>query len=178
MTIKTFNGFTPTLGERAFVDESAVLYGDIVIGDDASIWPTVAARGDVNHIRIGARTNIQDGSVLHVTRKSDSNPVGHPLVVGDDVTVGHKAVLHGCTIGDRVLVGMGAIILDGATVNDDVIVGAGCLVAPGKNLECGFLYVGSPAKQARPLTEAERDFLRQSAENYVTLKNEYLTQQG
>ncbi|WP_107853172.1 gamma carbonic anhydrase family protein [Oceanimonas marisflavi] len=175
-SLKAYKGMVPMLGERVFVEESAVLYGDIHLGDDSSIWPLVAARGDVNHIRIGARTNIQDGTVLHVTRKSQSRPNGLPLLIGDDVTVGHKAMLHACTIGNRVLVGMGAIILDGAVVEDDVIIGAGTLVPPGKRLEAGFLYVGSPVRQARPLTEGERAFLPESADNYVRLKDEYLQQ--
>ncbi|WP_417349383.1 gamma carbonic anhydrase family protein [Ferrimonas sp.] len=177
MAIKPFNHITPAVPETAFVDDSAVLYGDITLGEDTSIWPLVAARGDVNHIRIGDRSNVQDGTVLHVTRKGESNPDGYPLLIGKDVTVGHKAMLHGCTIGDRVLVGMGAIVLDGAIIEDDVILGAGSLVPPGKTLESGFLYVGSPAKQARPLNDKERAFLAVSAENYVKLKNEYLNQE-
>ncbi|WMC10938.1 gamma carbonic anhydrase family protein [Oceanimonas pelagia] len=175
-SLKAYKGMVPALGERVFVEESAVLYGDIHLGDDSSIWPLVAARGDVNQIRIGARTNIQDGTVLHVTRKSQSRPNGLPLLIGNDVTVGHKAMLHACTIGNRVLVGMGAIILDGAVVEDDVIIGAGTLVPPGKRLESGHLYVGSPARQARPLTEKEKAFLPESADNYVRLKDEYLQQ--
>lgn len=175
-TLKSYNGISPRLGKGVFVEESAVLYGDIELGDDASIWPLVAARGDVNYIRIGARTNIQDGTVLHVTRKSSARPDGLPLLIGEDVTIGHKAMLHACTIGNRVLVGMGCIILDGAEVGDDVIIGAGSLVPPGKKLEPGYLYVGSPVRQARPLTEAEKAFLPESADNYVRLKNEYLEQ--
>ncbi|MGR7922695.1 gamma carbonic anhydrase family protein [Zobellella denitrificans] len=177
-TLKSYNGINPRLGKDVFVEESAVLYGDIELGDDASIWPLVAARGDVNYIRIGARTNIQDGTVLHVTRKSAARPDGLPLLIGEDVTIGHKAMLHACTIGNRVLVGMGCIILDGAEVGDDVIIGAGSLVPPGKKLEPGYLYVGSPVRQARPLTEAEKAFLPESADNYVRLKDEYLQQQG
>ena len=174
--LKHYNGIRPTLGKGAFVEASAVLYGDIKLGEDASIWPLVAARGDVNAIRIGARSNIQDGSVLHVTRKSAALPDGLPLLIGDDVTVGHKAMLHACVIGNRVLIGMGAILLDGAEVGDDVIIGAGSLVPPGKKLEAGYLYIGSPVKQVRPLTPAERAFLPESAANYVRLKNEYLQQ--
>lgn len=128
----------------------------------------------MNKIRIGKRSNVQDGSILHVTRKSPSNPEGNPLIIGDDVTIGHKAMLHGCKIGHRVLIGMGAILLDGAIVEDDVIVGAGSLVPPNKVLQSGYLYVGSPCKQVRPLTDAERAFLPISADNYVRLKNEYL----
>ncbi|WP_028110323.1 gamma carbonic anhydrase family protein [Ferrimonas futtsuensis] len=177
MATKPFNNITPAVPETAFVDPSAVLYGDITLGEDVSVWPLVAARGDVNHIRIGDRSNVQDGSVLHVTRRGESNPDGYPLLIGQDVTVGHKAMLHGCTVGDRVLVGMGAIVLDGAVIEDDVILGAGSLVPPGKTLESGFLYVGSPAKQARSLNDKERAFLAVSAENYVKLKNEYLNQE-
>ncbi|MBL1377045.1 gamma carbonic anhydrase family protein [Zobellella iuensis] len=175
-SVNSYNGITPKLGKGVFVEKSAVLYGAIELGDDASIWPLVAARGDVNYIRIGARTNIQDGTVLHVTRKSTARPDGLPLIIGEDVTIGHKAMLHACTIGNRVLVGMGCIILDGALVGDDVIIGAGSLVPPGRRLESGFLYVGSPVKQVRPLTEAEKAFLPESADNYVRLKNEYLQQ--
>lgn len=174
--LKSFKGKTPQLSSGAFVDFSAVLYGDIEIGEDSSIWPLVAGRGDVNFIRIGARTNVQDGSVLHVTRFSESNPTGFPLIIGDDVTVGHNAMLHGCTIGNRVLVGMSATIMDGAVVEDDIIVAAGSLVAPNKTLESGYLYRGSPASQARKLTENELAFLKQSAINYVILKNEYLAE--
>lgn len=172
--IKPYNGILPRLGKNVFIEDSAILYGDITLNDDVSIWPLVAARGDVNTITIGARTNIQDGSVLHVTRKSPSNPDGNPLTIGDDVTIGHKAMLHGCTVGNRVLIGMGAIIMDGAVIGDDCIVGAGSLVPPHKKLEPGYLYVGNPAKQARPLKDSEVEFLKVSATNYVKLKNEYL----
>ncbi|EKO3427951.1 gamma carbonic anhydrase family protein [Vibrio fluvialis] len=173
--IRSYKGITPHIGERVYIDESSVLVGDIKIGNDASIWPLVAARGDVNHIVIGARSNIQDGSVLHVTHKNNENPDGYPLIIGEDVTVGHKVMLHGCTIQDRVLVGMGAIVLDGVVVESDVMIGAGSLVPPGKRLESGYLYIGSPVKQARPLNEKERAFLVKSAQNYVQNKNDYLT---
>jgi carbonic anhydrase/acetyltransferase-like protein (isoleucine patch superfamily) len=176
MTNKTrpYNGIYPSLGSNVYIDESSVVVGDITIGDDVSIWPLVAARGDVNKITIGARTNVQDGSVLHVTRKSTHLPQGYQLVIGEDVTVGHKCMLHGCTLKNRVLVGMGAIIMDNATVNDDVIIGAGSLVPPNKTLESGYLYVGSPAVKKRPLTVEELGFLKTSALNYVALKDEYL----
>lgn len=173
--IRSYKGITPQIGQRVYIDESSVLVGDIKIGNDASIWPLVAARGDVNHIVIGARSNIQDGSVLHVTHKNNENPDGYPLIIGEDVTVGHKVMLHGCTIQDRVLVGMGAIVLDGVVVESDVMIGAGSLVPPGKRLESGYLYIGSPVKQARPLNEKERAFLVKSAQNYVQNKNDYLT---
>ena len=169
---------TPTIDSSVYVDDSSVLVGDIEIGEQSSIWPLVAARGDVNVIRIGQRTNVQDGSVLHVTRKSANQPEGFPLIIGDDVTVGHKCMLHGCTLGNRILVGMGAIIMDGAVVQDDVFIAAGALVAPNKILESGFLYVGNPAIKKRPLKESEQAFLKQSALNYVKLGAEYLEEQA
>lgn len=170
----SFKGVSPTLGKNVYVDGSARIVGDVVLEDDASIWPLVAARGDVNKIRIGARSNIQDGSVLHVTRKSQKNPNGFPLIIGEDVTVGHKCMLHGCQLGNRILVGMGAIVMDGVVVEDDVFIGAGTLVPPNKRLESGFLYVGNPMQKKRPLNDAEMAFLKQSAVNYVVLKDEYL----
>ncbi len=173
-SIRSYKGITPQLGDRVYVDSTAVLVGDIIIGDDSSVWPLVAARGDVNHIHIGKRTNIQDGSVLHVTHKNPENPNGYPLIIGNDVTVGHKVMLHGCQIQDRVLVGMGAIVLDGVVIQSEVMIGAGSLVPPGKVLESGYLYVGSPVKQARPLSEKERAFLQKSSDNYVQNKNDYL----
>ncbi len=176
MTIRSYKGITPTYDNSVYIDESSVLVGDISLGKDSSVWPLVAARGDVNCIRIGERTNIQDGSVLHLTRASKSNPDGYPLIIGNDVTVGHKVMLHGCQLGNRILVGMGAIVMDNAIVEDDVIIGGGSLVPPNKRLESGYLYVGSPVKQARPLTEQERAFLKISADNYVQLKDEYLVE--
>lgn len=177
MPIRTFNNITPQIADSCYIDNTAVIVGDIQIDQDSSIWPLVAARGDVNKIRIGERTNVQDGTVLHVTRQSKAHPQGFPLIIGNDVTVGHKCMLHGCTLGDRILVGMGAIIMDGATIEDDVFVGAGCLVPPNKTLQSGYLYVGSPAKQARKLKEEELHFLKASAQNYVELKNQYLQEQ-
>ncbi len=173
---RPYKGIYPTLSEGVYVDESAVLVGDIHLGKDSSIWPLVAARGDVNQIRIGARTNIQDGCVLHVTRTSFDDDEGFPLTIGDDVTLGHRAMLHGCTLGNRILVGMAAVIMDGAVVGDDVIIGGGALVAPGKHLESGYLYVGRPAQQVRALTEQEIDFFTYGAGNYVRLKDEYLAE--
>jgi len=161
------------LGERVFVDPSAVLIGDIEIGEDSSVWPLTVIRGDMHRIRIGQRTSIQDGSVLHITHAGPFNPDGFPLTIGDEVTVGHKVTLHGCTLGNRILVGMGSILMDGAVVEDDVIIGAGSLVPPGKTLESGFLYVGSPVKQARPLTDKERSFFSYTAGNYVKLKDQH-----
>lgn len=175
MTIRSYKGVIPSFNASVYIDESSVLVGDITLGDDSSVWPLVAARGDVNYIRIGERTNIQDGSVLHLSRATKSNPEGYPLIIGDDVTVGHKVMLHGCQLSNRILVGMGAIIMDNAIVEDNVIIGGGSLVPPNKRLESGYLYVGSPVKQARALTEQELTFLKVSADNYVLLKNEYLS---
>jgi carbonic anhydrase/acetyltransferase-like protein (isoleucine patch superfamily) len=164
---------TPKLGERVFVDPSAVVLGDVEIGNDSSVWPLVVIRGDMHRIRIGRCSSIQDGSVLHITHAGPYNPDGFPLIIGDHVTVGHQAMLHGCTIGNRVLVGMGAMIMDGAVVEDEVIVGAGSLVPPGKTLKSGYLYVGRPAKPQRELTEQERAFFTYTAENYSRLKDKH-----
>jgi len=174
--IRTYQGISPTIGENVYVDEASVVIGDVTLENDSSIWPGAVIRGDVNHIRIGARTNIQDGAVLHVSHKTDALPDGWPLMIGDDVTVGHNVTLHGCRIGHRILVGIGTIVLDNVTVEDEVIIGAGALVPPGKTLKSGFLYVGSPCKQARPLTEKEKQHLSSSAAHYVKIKNNFLTE--
>ncbi|QDX28786.1 gamma carbonic anhydrase family protein [Dickeya poaceiphila] len=175
-TLRPFKGTQPVIGKNVMVDPSSVVIGDVALADDVSIWPLVVIRGDVNFIQIGSRTNIQDGCVLHVTHRSEQNEHGNPLIIGEDVTVGHKAMLHGCTIGNRVLVGMGSILLDGVLVEDDVIIGAGSLISPGKTLEKGYLYLGSPAKKIRPLTEQELEGLLYSSSNYVRWKDEYLNQ--
>ncbi|WP_225085974.1 gamma carbonic anhydrase family protein [Pectobacterium colocasium] len=175
-TFRRYNGISPVLRERVMVDHSSVVIGKVTLGDDVGVWPLVAIRGDVNYITIGARSNIQDGSVLHVTHCSEKKPEGNPLIIGEDVTVGHKAMLHGCQIGNRVLVGMGSILLDGAVIEDDVMIGAGSLVPPGKRLEKGHLYLGSPVKKIRPLTQEEIEGLIYSANNYVRWKDEYLAQ--
>ena len=174
--VRSYLHYSPQLGQRVMIDPSSVVIGNVELADDVSIWPLVAIRGDVNAVKIGARSNIQDGSVLHVTHKSDHNPEGYPLLIGEDVTVGHKAMLHGCTIGNRVLVGMGSILLDGAVIEDDVMIGAGSLVAPGKHLASGYLYMGSPARQIRPLNTAELEGLLYSSNNYVRWKDEYLSE--
>ena len=174
--LRPYKDLLPQKGDRVMIDASSVVIGDVRMADDVSIWPLVAIRGDVNHVAIGARTNIQDGSVLHVTHKSSYNPQGNPLIIGEDVTVGHKVMLHGCTIGNRVLVGMGSILLDGVIVEDDVMIGAGSLVPQNKRLESGYLYLGSPVKQIRPLKETEIEGLKYSANNYVKWKNDYLDQ--
>ena len=172
--IRHYRDYQPTLGERVMIDPTAVVLGDVTLGDDVSIWPLCAVRGDMHRIEIGARTNIQDNSVLHITHAGRFSENGWPLIIGADVTVGHRALLHGCTIGNRVLVGMGAIVMDGAVVEDEVMIAAGSLVTPGKRLESGFLYGGSPSRQMRPLKDSEREFVGYSAENYVRLKQTFL----
>lgn len=172
--IRQYKGTRPQLGQRVWVDPTATIIGDVVLGDDCSVWPMTTLRGDMHRIRIGNRCSIQDGSVCHITHAGPYNPDGFPLTLGDDVTVGHKALLHGCTIASRVLVGMGAILMDGAVVEDEVIIAAGALVPPGKTLKSGYLYRGSPARQARPLSEEEKGFFRYTAANYVRLKDSYL----
>ncbi|WP_299598048.1 gamma carbonic anhydrase family protein [uncultured Microbulbifer sp.] len=173
-TLRAHRGHSPKLGERVFIDPQSTVVGDVELGDDCSVWPMTVIRGDMHRVRIGARTSVQDGSVLHITHASDFNEGGWPLTIGEDVTIGHKACLHGCTVGSRVLIGIGAIVLDGAVIEDEVVLAAGALVPPGKRLESGYLYVGSPAKQARPLSEKEKKFFTYTAGNYVKLKDEYL----
>ncbi len=172
--LRSYKGVFPTCGKRVYIDESAILIGELTLGDDVSIWPFACVRADVNHIKIGKRTNIQDGSILHVTHKNANNPEGFPLLIGKDVTIGHRVMLHGCTIGNRVLVGMGTTILDGALIEDEVMIGAASLVPPNKVLVSGYLYLGTPVKQVRPLTKKERAYLSVSASNYVNTKNDYL----
>jgi carbonic anhydrase/acetyltransferase-like protein (isoleucine patch superfamily) len=162
------------LGNNVYVDDSAIVIGAVVLGDDVSIWPTAVVRGDVEKITIGNNTNVQDGAVLHVSHQGKFSQQGHPLSIGTDVTIGHRAVIHGCTVGNYCLIGIGAIIMDDAILEDYVMLGAGALVPPNKRLESGYLYVGSPAKQSRPLSESEKEFLRYSASHYVSLKNVYL----
>ena len=177
MSIRSFNNQSPKIGEAVFIDNSAVVIGDVTLADDVSVWPTAVVRGDVESIHIGAATNVQDGAVLHVSHAGKFSPQSHPLVIGKGVTIGHRAVVHACSIGDYCLVGIGAIVMDGAVLEDYVMLGAGALVPPGKRLESGFLYVGVPAKPSRSLLDSEKAFLEYSAEHYVILKNQYLLQQ-
>jgi carbonic anhydrase/acetyltransferase-like protein (isoleucine patch superfamily) len=172
-SIRSYKGTRPSIDASAYIDPSAAVIGDVVIGADSSVWPMTAIRGDVNRIRIGARTNIQDGSVLHVTAPGPLAPQGHGLSIGDDVTVGHKVVLHACTIEDGCLIGMGSVVLDGAVIRSGAMVGAGSVVSPGKELEGGYLYLGTPARQARPLNDSEKAYFSYSSKHYVALKNNY-----
>ena len=175
MNIRPYQGISPDIADHVFIDDSAVVIGDVSIGEHSSIWPMTVVRGDVNSIAIGARTNIQDGSVLHVTHRHETIPDGYALTIGDDVTVGHKVILHGCTIKDQCLIGMGACVMDGALVESRVLLGAGSLVPMGKVLEGGYLWLGNPVRKVRPLAKAELDWLDYSAAHYVDLKNRYLS---
>lgn len=176
--IRPFKGVLPTLGARVYVDEAARVIGDVHIGDDSSVWPFVSIRGDVNRIRIGARTNVQDNSVLHVTHDGPYSPGGAELQIGDDVTIGHGVILHACRVGHRCLIGMGAIIMDKVVLEDECFIAAGAMVPPGKRLKGGWLYRGSPAQPARELTPEEVASLKYSADNYVRVKDQYLSDQA
>ena len=171
--IRSYRDKTPIIGEGSYIDDSAMVIGDVVIGEHCSVWPMTVIRGDINIIRIGDRSNIQDGSVLHVTHRGDFNPDGAALHIGDEVTVGHKALLHGCSIGNRCLIGMGSIVTDNAVVEDHVIIGSGSLVPPGQRLVSGYLYLGNPAVQKRSLSDREIDYLAYVAEHYVLLQQHY-----
>lgn len=167
----------PILGTRVYVHASSQIIGDVSIGNDSSIWCNAVLRGDVNRIVIGQGSNVQDLTMGHVSHKTSDKPDGSPLLIGDYVTVGHSAILHGCTIGNECLIGMGSIILDDAVIPDHVMIGAGSLVPPNKVLESGMLYVGRPVKAVRALTPEEIAYLRYSAEHYIQLKNNYLNNQ-
>lgn len=173
MSVRPYLGIHPTFGERVYIDPDATVIGQVTLSEDVSIWPGAVLRGDVERIRIGARSNVQDGAVCHVTHDGPYTPGGAGLAIAEEVTVGHRAVLHGCTIGPRCLIGMGALVLDGAVLDAEVMLGAGALVAPGKHLEGGWLYVGAPARPARPLRPDEREFLAYSAAHYVRVKDRY-----
>ena len=170
--LKPYRGISPTIAPNAFIEDTAVVIGDVVIGSDSSVWFQAVIRGDVHWIRIGHRTNIQDLCLLHVT--SDT----HPLTLGDDITVGHHAILHGCTIHNRVLIGMGAIIMDGVVIEDDCIIGAGALITEGAHVPSKSLVLGSPAKIKRTLTETELNWIKESAFNYVRYAQHYVADQA
>ncbi len=172
MPAQPFGTTAPRIGERVFLAPTAVVTGDVELGDDVSFWFHTVARGDVHWIRIGERTNVQDGSVLHVTHET------HPLAIGRGVVVGHQAVLHGCTIEDGALIGIGARVLDGAVIEAGAQVGAGAVVAPGHRIPAGYLALGVPARPVRPLDETERRTIREIAERYVALKERYRQSEG
>jgi carbonic anhydrase/acetyltransferase-like protein (isoleucine patch superfamily) len=167
--IRTFQGIKPTVPQSCFVEDTAVVIGDVVMGEHCGVWFNAVIRGDVNYIRLGDRTNVQDLCMLHVTHDT------HPLIIGDEVTIGHSVVLHGCTIKDRVLVGMGAIIMDGAVIGEDSVVGAGALVVEGTVVPPKSVILGSPARVLRPATDEELAWIKESAENYVKYSRQYLS---
>lgn len=173
MSIRPFGNQHPNIHANTWIDDSAVIIGDVTIGADSSIWPLAVLRGDVNSISLGHRTNIQDGSIIHVTHRGKYHPDGYPTILGNEVTVGHKVILHGCTIGNQCLIGMGCCIMDGVVLEPHVLLGAGSLVPPNKTLQGGHLWMGSPARCIRPLTEDELELLAYSADHYVKLKNQY-----
>ncbi len=172
--LRAYRGRVPKLGARAYVDPAASVIGDVELGDDVSIWPAAVLRGDVERIRVGARSNVQDGAILHVTHDGPYTPGGLPCIVGTDVTIGHGAVIHACTIEDCCLIGMHATVLDGAVVRRHAFVGAGALIAPGKVVGEGELWIGNPARCARRLSDTEIEALLYSARHYVEPKDDYL----
>ena len=174
MPLSPYLDTAPVLGERVFLHPSCQVIGDVTIGDDSSVWCNTVLRGDVNRIEIGRGTNVQDLTMGHVSHSTSDKPEGSPLVIGDYVTVGHSVILHGCTIGNECLIGMGSIVMDDVVIPDHVMIGAGSLISPGKVLESGMLYMGRPAKAVRKLTDEEIAYLRYSAEHYIRVKNNYL----
>lgn len=174
MSVSAYLGIVPVIGERVFLHPSCQVIGDVTLGDDSSVWCNTVLRGDVNRIVIGRGTNVQDLTMGHVSHRTSDKPDGSPLIVGDYVTIGHSVIIHGCTIGNECLIGMGSIIMDDAVIPDHVMIGAGSLVSPGKVLESGMLYMGRPAKAVRALTEEEIAYLRYSAEHYMNGKDNYL----
>lgn len=171
--IRPFLDKLPVLGERVYIDPACTIIGDVVLGDDVSVWPGTVIRGDVNHVRIGARSNIQDGTIIHVSHHSPFNKGGYLTIIGEGVTVGHGTIIHACTIGDYCLIGMGACILDGAQVNTHGFLGAGAVLGPGKVVGEGELWLGNPARLARTLSDKEIESLHYSADHYVRLKDLY-----
>ncbi|MBI1174107.1 MAG: gamma carbonic anhydrase family protein [Sideroxydans sp.] len=174
MPVSAYLDTTPVLGDRVYLHPSCQVIGDVKLGDDSSVWCNTVLRGDVNRIVIGCGTNVQDMTVGHVSHSTAEKSGGSPLIIGDYVTIGHAVILHGCTIGNECLIGMGSIILDDVVIPDRVMIGAGSLVPPGKVLESGMLYIGRPARAVRGLTDEEVTYLRYSAEHYMLVKNNYL----
>jgi gamma-carbonic anhydrase len=166
--IRTFQGIKPTIPKSCFIEETGIVIGDVVLGEHCSVWFHAVIRGDVHSIRIGERTNMQDLCILHVTHDI------HPLIIGNEVTIGHAAILHGCTIKDRVLIGMGAIVMDGAVIGEDSVVGAGALVVEDMIVPPKSVIFGSPGRVRRPVSEAELVWIKESAENYVKYAGQYL----
>ncbi|WP_133128895.1 gamma carbonic anhydrase family protein [Legionella nagasakiensis] len=173
-SIQSYQDKYPIIGQQVYIDSKAVIIGNVTIGDEVSVWPMAVIRGDVHSIHIGNSCNIQDSAILHVTHDGPHTPGGQPLILGEGVTVGHQAVLHGCRIDNYCLIGIGSIILDGAYLENHLMIAAGSLVPPGKHLKSGYLYLGRPVQPIRPLTQEELNHLEYSAKHYVKLKNNYL----
>ncbi|UTH75241.1 gamma carbonic anhydrase family protein [Chromobacterium sp. IIBBL 290-4] len=171
--IRPYDGHHPVIADDCYIDPAAVVIGEVELAAGASVWPCAVIRGDVNHIRIGKNSNVQDFAMLHVSHKTEADPQGAPLIIGEHVTIGHHVTLHGCTIGDEVLIGIGSIVLDRVVIEDKVLIGAGSLVPPGKRLESGFLYLGNPVKQARPLSDKELAYFKYSAEHYTRVADKH-----
>jgi len=174
MPIRVFNGKYPIIAKTVFVDAMATVIGDVTLKDHVSIWPNVSIRGDLLPIVVAENSNIQDNSVIHTTEFFGQPEKGYDVIIGESVTVGHSAVIHGCHIGDRVLIGMGAIVLDGAIIENDVMLGAGSVVSPGKTLKSGFLYVGAPARVVRTLTKQEKTYIANNALRYKSIKDQHI----
>ena len=170
--IRSYKNIVPQIDPKAYIDKACTIIGDVHIGEQTSIWCGVVIRGDVNYIRIGARTSIQDLSMLHVTH-NEPDIAGFPLIIGDDVTIGHSVILHGCTLHDRTFIGMGCTILDGAVIESDSMLGAGTLVPQGQVVQSGWLYLGSPAKKFRQLTKEEIINIKQHAQNYIGFAQDF-----
>lgn len=174
MSIRKFENNNPKIHKSAYIDAQSCVIGDVKIGKNSSIWPMTVVRGDVNSITIGNNTNIQDGSILHVTHKNAQDLNGGPLNIGDGVTVGHGVILHACNIGNYCLIGMGATIMDKCTIENHSMVAAGSVVPPNKHIKSGELWLGNPAKKVRDLTDQQQKDLEYSANHYVKLKNLYM----
>lgn len=172
--IRPYLAHHPQIDSTCYIDDLSVVIGEVTLAENVSVWPFAVIRGDVNSITIGKNSNVQDHCMLHVSHKNASKPNGSPLIIGEDVTIGHHVTLHGCHLGDRILIGINTVILDDVIVENDVMIGAGSLVPPRKRLESGYLYVGSPVKKIRPLTAEEIAFLPYSAQNYVKVAQQYL----
>jgi carbonic anhydrase/acetyltransferase-like protein (isoleucine patch superfamily) len=171
--IRAFEGHFPKIGQGTLIDETSVVIGKVTFGEDCNILPLCVIRGDVNQITIGSKTNIQDGSILHVSHQGKFNPDGAELIIGNEVSVAHRVMLHGCRIGNQCMIGMGSIITDNAIVEDRVMIGSGTLVPPGKRLESGYLYLGNPVRQVRKLSDQEIEHMIYIAQYYVDLKNRF-----
>ena len=172
--IRPYLAHHPQIDSTCYIDDLSVVIGEVTLAENVSVWPFAVIRGDVNSITIGKNSKVQDHWMLHVSHKNASKPNGSPLIIGEDVTIGHHVTLHGCHLGDRILIGINTVILDDVIVENDVMIGAGSLVPPRKRLESGYLYVGSPVKKIRPLTAEEIAFLPYSAQNYVKVAQQYL----